>query len=345
MGLRRGLVLGAAATASMLLAWLRVRRRRGHRGFDCAFGDELETDAKVAYRLVWGREEADALVLCVHGLAGDSRAWVDLAPMIAALDGVKAIACVDLPGHGRTAIACPWRDDVASAAVAAIAGVARDAARRAGPVRRLVVVGFSMGTLHATRFAAAASEHPAPLAALALLCPVLAPNGSSFERLLVPSPLFPIAWYFHGADHVIASQADDFALALADEKTRTAARRHVAAAELRVEQQISGNGGYADRVGNEIRHLLSSNDGTSLLAPALANLLGSRAAPPRVVLLFGADDTVVGGGVPPNAAGLGAADVVVVPGAGHKPISTHPRAVVAALAPLFTKTPLLKRAT
>ena len=60
-----------------------------------------------------------------------------------------------------------------------------------------------MGTLHATRFAAAASEHPAPLAALALLCPVLAPNGSSFERLLVPSPLFPIAWYFHGADHVI----------------------------------------------------------------------------------------------------------------------------------------------
>jgi len=47
----------------------------------------------------FGGPEEGPLVVCVHGLSGSHRNWVDLAPRLTAVARVLAL---DLPGHGRT---------------------------------------------------------------------------------------------------------------------------------------------------------------------------------------------------------------------------------------------------
>ncbi|KAK7242682.1 hypothetical protein SO694_00016360 [Aureococcus anophagefferens] len=228
------------------------------------------------YRLLDGAG-GSTLVVCVHGLTGDSRQFCYLAPLLASAEGVAAVACVDLPGHGASSCADPWRDDVGDAAVESIAAVVADAATRSRAAD-LVVVGFSMGTLHATRYADAAGD---------------------FEKALAV-----------GAHGAYARQAE----------------RHVA-------QQVRGNAGYVDRVGAEIRHLLSGERGdATFLQDALASVI-RRPGRPKLLLVYGADDTVVGGGIVSHDedALRAAAAVVVLDGAGHKPIMTHPQGVLEAL--------------
>ena len=284
------------------------------------------------YRLLDG-SGGGTLVVCVHGLTGDSRQFCYLAPLLASAEGVAAVACVDLPGHGAASCADPWRDDVGDAAVESIAAIVADAATRSRAAD-LVVVGFSMGTLHATRYADAVlgGAAPTPLAGLALICPVLDTLGDScLERAFVASPLFRIGWsgLDRGAPYVVASQAGDFEKALAVGAHRAYARQ----AERHVAQQVRGNAGYVDRVGAEIRHLLSGERGdATFLQDALASVI-RRPGRPKLLLVYGADDTVVGGGIVSHDedALRAAAAVVVLDGAGHKPIMTHPQGVLDAL--------------
>ncbi|KAH8098238.1 hypothetical protein JL720_1170 [Aureococcus anophagefferens] len=167
------------------------------------------------YRLLDGAG-GSTLVVCVHGLTGDSRQFCYLAPLLASAEGVAAVACVDLPGHGASSCADPWRDDVGDAAVESIAAVAGD-----------------------------------------------------FEKALAV-----------GAHGAYARQAE----------------RHVAQQD------------------------------------ALASVI-RRPGRPKLLLVYGADDTVVGGGIVSHDedALRAAAAVVVLDGAGHKPIMTHPQGVLEAL--------------
>ena len=258
----RLVVATLAASASALVAYALVarsrrrarerQRRSGGLSFEDAFGEVMTLSPSRTYRLLDG-SGGSTLVVCVHGLTGDSRQFCYLAPLLASAEGVAAVACVDLPGHGASSCADPWRDDVGDAAVESIAAVVADAATRSRAAD-LVVVGFSMGTLHATRYADAVlgGAAPTPLAGLALICPVLDTLGDSrLERAFVASPLFRAGWsgLDRGAPYVVESQAGDFAKALAVGAHGAYARQ----AERHVVQQVRGNAGYVDRVGSEIR--------------------------------------------------------------------------------------------
>ncbi|KAH8067582.1 hypothetical protein JL721_7424 [Aureococcus anophagefferens] len=333
----RLVVATLAASASALVAYALVarnrrrarerQRRSGGLSLEDAFGEVMTLSPSRTYRLLDGAG-GSTLVVCVHGLTGDSRQFCYLAPLLASAR--RRGRRVRRPARPRRVVVRrPWRDDVGDAAVESIAAVVADAATRsraadlASPASR-----WARSTRRATRTPSSA----APLAGLALICPVLDTLGdSSLERAFVASPLFPIGWsgLDRGAPFVVASQAGDFEKALAVGAHGAYARQ----AERHVAQQVRGNAGYVDRVGAEIRHLLSGERGdATFLQDALASVI-RRPGRPKLLLVYGADDTVVGGGIVSHDedALRAAAAVVVLDGAGHKPIMTHPQGVLDAL--------------
>ena len=231
---------------------------------------------------------------------------------------------------------------------------------------RLVLVGFSMGCLHVTRFANTlrdgGSASPGALGrvasvlgtssveAIALVCPAgLAPAGSELERRVLRSPLFPLLWselLDVGATFVVRWQRDDFreALESPDEPTRAKAEALVATSMQRVTDQVNTNPDYVARVGAQMRDVTRR---PPPLAVALEKLRDAaypkphvwldEAPQPRMLVVVGADDTVVGDALkhardqnllPKKAT------VVEIPDTGHQPMMTHPNAVAFALANL-----------
>ena len=113
----------ALCVAGALYLRVRARRARANRVFGPMrrgkpFGEERAAvvvtgggggasgdGSLVAYRLLRGESAATGcgrIVLCLHGLTGDSRAFADLAAALVERGGtgVAAVAVVDLPGHG-----------------------------------------------------------------------------------------------------------------------------------------------------------------------------------------------------------------------------------------------------
>lgn len=240
---------------------------------------------------------ADAPVLVLlHGWSLDRRVWAPLLPWLTPHCRVLA---VDLPGHGGSA----WQpgDADINTTCARLLALAPPAA---------LWLGWSLGGLLALRLAA---QHPARVRALALLAAT-----PSFVAREDGFPALPAATFAAFAGDVAARPA------------RTLARfRHLVTA------------GDADA--RALRHTLAALDAAATppaadaLAAGLAWLHDEdlrrelRSLPMPVQLLLGANDALV-----PVALAAWCAqaaptvDVGCLPGAGHAPHLTQPKAVAAA---------------
>lgn len=102
-----------------------------------------------------------ATLVLLHGIGSDALSW---SPMIEALPSAFDVVAWWAPGYGESAPVAPERPapaDYAARLLALLDAMHRD---------RIVLVGHSLGTLFAARFAA---DHPEHVAALALFSPAL----------------------------------------------------------------------------------------------------------------------------------------------------------------------------
>jgi lipase len=121
-------------------------------------------------------------LLAIHGLTGHGQRWQPL--MNQHLAEISA-AAPDLLGHGRSSWAAPWTIDANVTALSTLLEHQAD-----GPV---VVVGHSFGGAIALHLAAA---YPDQVAALVLLDPAIALNGTSMREIaeaMLASPDYPDA--------------------------------------------------------------------------------------------------------------------------------------------------------
>ncbi|WP_119184866.1 alpha/beta fold hydrolase [Mycobacterium decipiens] len=115
-------------------------------------------------------------VLTIHGVTEHGQVWQRLAHHLPEI----SIAAPDLLGHGRSPYDAPWTIDANVSALAALLDNQAD-----GPV---VVVGHSFGGAVALQLAAA---RPDQIAALVLLDPAVALDGSRVRELVDAMVAFP----------------------------------------------------------------------------------------------------------------------------------------------------------
>ncbi|WP_426309212.1 alpha/beta fold hydrolase [Cellulosimicrobium sp. E-16] len=248
------------------------------------------------------REGYGTPLVLLHGFPLDHRMWADVA---AALPGEPTVVAVDLPGLGASPLAGgpPSIDASADATAAALT---------AAGITRAVVAGLSMGGYVAL---ALAERHPDLVAGLGLV-----DTKSTADTAEAAANRLRIA------DDVARSQTVDAVLGMPGVmlgETSKAARKHLTA---RLEEWIRGQ--RPDGVAWSQRAMAARPDRT--------HVLEGFAGPVAVVV--GEEDALTPAAEAEHMADAApAAQLVLVPGAGHMSAIEDPAAVADALADLLAR--------
>lgn len=237
----------------------------------------------VALHLEVEGEGAVPIVL-MHGFGGSARNW---RPQLRALKGAFRVAAFDVRGHARSAAppdAAAYRPERFVADVARVLDFLH--------AERAIVGGLSMGAGIAARFAAA---HPERTAGLVLTA--LPPGAASGSRQR--------SWAFAFAD------------ALDREGTAGAGARYAWGPESGLDERAGKlvQLGFTEHPAHALAHTLRELLAVQPDAAALGRALAPLGVP--TLLLVGDRDPVSLGPIRQLAVALEAAQLVVVPGAGH----------------------------
>ncbi len=137
------------------------------------------TGMNIFYRYWEARNKQDSVILCIHGICGDSRIFNYFAGKTSELG--HSVYAIDLPGYGNSD---GERGDVAfDTTMQALHDVVTQITNKHGKVK-IFLLGFSLGGLHALWYA---SFHPETLVGIIAIAPQLRIKGVKRDPRSEPS--------------------------------------------------------------------------------------------------------------------------------------------------------------